>query len=32
VNNHIGEELQQEDVAARAMKYHEVRTFEQKHN
>ena len=28
----MGETLQQEDQATKAMKYHEVRTFEQKHN
>jgi hypothetical protein len=32
VNNRLAEELQQEDVAAKALKYQEVRTFEQKHN
>jgi hypothetical protein len=28
----MAETLQQEDQATKAMKYHEVRTFEQKHN
>jgi hypothetical protein len=28
----MAEEVQQEDQVSKAMKYHEVRTFEQKHN
>lgn len=30
-NNKMAETLQQEDQATKAMKYHEVRTFEDKH-
>ena len=31
-NNMLAQALQQEDVASKAMKYHQVRTFEEKHN
>jgi hypothetical protein len=32
INNQLAEELMQEDLATKAVKFQEVKTFEQKHN